>query len=118
MEAIQDFIPYWPLLAMFVLTSIFGQVLKNRILTIEFAVTSKIVYWLRALLPVLLLSLGVVVGAVWPGELIPLVTERVPKIFLMAGCSGASILGFNIVKNWVKTKYKVEIGLQEVRSKK
>jgi hypothetical protein len=111
MDTVKEWIPFWPLVVMFGLTFIFGQVLKNKILTIPLAAKYKIVFWLRRILIFILLGFGFVIGLIWPGELIPDVTETLPKAFCMMGSSGASILGFNAFKSYIKTKYKVEIEL-------
>lgn len=112
MEMIGNFVPYWPLAVGFVLTSILAQILKNQILTISLAAKNKVVFWLRRLFPVVLLALGGIVGGFWPGELVPGIEIGTHKVFAMMGASGASIVGWNILKSWVKTKYKVDIGLQ------
>ena len=115
MDTIQQFLPYWPLAVMFILTVIAGQILKNRVLTIELAAKWIPVFWLRRLFPLILLALGGIVGGVWPGELFPGVEQTIHKVFAMMGASGGAIIGFNILKAYVKTKYKVEIGLSDDR---
>lgn len=107
-------LPLWPGIFFIFLITILAQTLKTRIFTKGLAAKSQIIFWGRRVYPVILLLLGVVPGSLWPGELYPSVDTVVEKIFYFMGCSGISILGFNVFKQWVKKKYDLDIEEESV----
>jgi hypothetical protein len=103
---------HWPFLAFAVVISILAQVLKTRVLTKEYAKKVRSVFWLRRLMPILLLGAGFITGAVWPGEPSPGVSEVMHKILYFVASACVSITAFSSFKNWVKKKYDLDIGLK------
>jgi len=101
--------PHWPGLFFIVFITILAQTLKSQLLTVEFARKSKIVFWCRRVYPILLLLLGVLPGVLWQGAVYPSIDQTSEKIMYFVGCSGISILGFNIFKQWVKKKYDINV---------
>jgi len=111
LQSVYDFLaPHWPAIAFTLIMSVLAQAMKTRIFTPGLAAQSKTIFWLRRLFPVILLLIGVAVGAVWPGETSPGISDRAHKIMYFTGCSGASIVLFNIVKQWIKKKYDIDLG--------
>jgi hypothetical protein len=94
-----------------IVVTIVAQTLKNRVLTKRAAKEVKAIFWLRRIFPLLLLGLGLIAGLTWPGEAAPGVVETAHKIWYFMGCAGISIVGFNVVKQWVKKKYDVDLSL-------
>ena len=103
--------PHWPAIMYVLVVVIMAQTLKTRILTRELASQSKVICWSRRLFPLILLSFGVFIGLVWPGEASPGVSLTVHKILYFSGCSGISMVGFNVVKQVVKKKYDIDLGV-------
>jgi len=119
MEMIQEYWayvkPHWPALMFFIVITVIAQILKTRVFTKKLAAKSRVIFWLRRLFPLILLGLGVVMGFLWPGETSPGVSETSHKCLYFAGCAGASIIGFNVFKQWVKKKYDVDVGVPELK---
>ena len=105
----ESVVPHWPGIFFIFLITILAQTLKTRIFTKSLASKSKIIFWGRRVYPVILLFLGVIPGSLWPGEVYPSVDTVVEKTFYFMGCSGISILGFNVFKQWMKKKYDLDI---------
>ena len=106
--------PHWPGLAFALFIAVVAQTLKARIFTVDLAIKYGVVFWARRVFPILLLLLGILPGMTWPGEVVAGIDEPVEKIWYFIGCSGVSILGFNVFKQWVKTKYDVDVGLSSI----
>jgi ABC-type multidrug transport system permease subunit len=101
--------PHWPGISFIVFITILAQTLKSRVLTVEIARKNRVVFWSRRIYPILLLLLGIIPGVLWPGEVYPSIDGTFEKIMYFMGCSGVSILGFNIFKQWVKKKYDIDV---------
>lgn len=122
METMQEFcsffveqvLPHWPGLMFIVVIIVVAQTLKTRVLTRDIAAKYRSVFWLRRVLPLVLLGLGAITGSLWSGEASPGISTTTHKVWYFTGCSGISIIGFNAFKQWVKRKYDVEIGIQSV----
>lgn len=118
LQSIWDFAwPHWPAISFTIIMSILAQSTKTRLLTPMLAKQYAAIFWLRRTFPLLIILIGVLVGSIWPGEASPGVTERVHKIMYFTGCSAASIVLFNICKQWVKKKYDVDLGLDYENNK-
>jgi len=112
LKEIWDFCwPHWPGIMFIIVMWIIAQTLKTRIFTKELAKKTKAIFWLRRTFPIIILFLGVITGLTWPGETSPGVVATAHKIWYFMGCAGISIIGFNIVKQWVKKKYDIELSL-------
>ena len=105
----ESIFPHWPGIFFVFLITILAQTLKTRVFTKELALKYKFIFWGRRIYPVVLLLLGIFPGLLWPGEVYPSIDTAIEKIFYFMGCSGISILGFNIFKQWVKKKYDLDI---------
>lgn len=105
--------PQWPGFMFLLTITIIAQTVKTRILTVEIALENVVVRWLRRVFPLLILLLGVLMGIFWPGEVCPGVSVTFHKVLYFVGFAGTSIVGFNIVKQWVKKKYDIEIAIAE-----
>ena len=114
--AMANVFPHWPGVAFCLFVVIFAQVMKSRIFTVDLAVKSKVVYWIRRVFPLFLLALGLLPGFTWPGEVVPGIDTTVEKMWYFVGCSGLTIIGFNVFKQWVKKKYDVDIRLSSFES--
>lgn len=102
---------HWPgIMFVFVITAL-GQTVKVRLLTKALANTSKVVFWLRRAFPLLLLSLGLITGLIWPGETSPGVSDTTHKCLYFMGCSAVSIVLYDVVKQWVKKHYDIDAGI-------
>ena len=108
-EVLTLLLTHWPAVMFTLVVTVLAQVMKTRIFTKDLAKKYSVVFWLRRVYPILILSLGVVAGLTWPGEVASGISETAPKIWYFTGCSGASIIGFNIFKQWGKRKYDVDI---------
>ena len=106
-----EVIPHWPALMFIIVIAVIAQTLKTRVLTSELAKTNRAIFWLRRTFPLGLLLLGLIAGLTWPGEASPGVSRTIHKVWYFMGCSGISILGFNVFKQWVKKKYDVDIDI-------
>lgn len=113
MEFISEYIVYWPFFAFMLCISIFAQVVKSRIITVSLANSSKIVFWVRRLFPLILLGMGGLAGIVWPGEPSPGVTETAHKVLYFMGSSGASIVGYNSLRTYIKKRYELDVGIPQ-----
>ncbi|HUX79419.1 MAG TPA: hypothetical protein VMW10_06725 [Alphaproteobacteria bacterium] len=107
--------PHWPAIMFFVVIIVVAQTLKTRLLTKELAIDSELIFWLRRIFPLILLGFGIAMGFIWPGETSPGITETGHKCLYFAGCSAAAIVSFNILKQWIKKKYDVDVGIQELQ---
>ncbi|MCK5639774.1 MAG: hypothetical protein KAJ19_03215 [Gammaproteobacteria bacterium] len=103
--------PHWPFIFYVLVMVIAAQTLKTRVLTRELASKSKVINWMRRLFPLILLLLGVIIGVVWPGETSPGISLTVHKVLYFSGASGVAMVGFNIVKQVVKKKYDIDLGV-------
>jgi hypothetical protein len=110
----ESLFPHWPGIFFIFLITILAQTLKTRVFTKGMAVKSRTIFWGRRIYPVILLFLGVIPGSLWPGEVYPSVDTVIEKIFYFMGCSGISILGFNVFKQWVKKKYDLDIEEEQI----
>jgi hypothetical protein len=106
---IDSVFPHWPGVFFALFISIIAQVLKKNVLTKDMAAKSKVVFWSRRLFPIGLLFLGLIPGLTWPGEILPGIDSTVEKVWYFIGCAGCSILGYNVLKQWVRKKYDVDI---------
>lgn len=106
---IQSLLPHWPGLFFILLVTVVAQTLKSRVLTKSLAKKSKFIFYSRRVYPIFLLFLGIIPGLFWSGDVYPGVDTTFEKILYFMGCSGISILGFNIFKQWVKKKYDIDI---------
>jgi len=118
-QAIWDFIivqvfPHWPGLSFALFITILAQTLKTRVFTVEAAMKIPALAWFRRLFPIILLLLGIIPGLTWSGEVIPGIDSTGEKVWYFMGCSGVSILGFNVFRQWVKKKYDVEVGMASI----
>lgn len=104
MELFTALLPYWPGFAFMLCVSVIAQVLKTQLFTTELTKKYSTIRWIRKLYPILLLLLGVIPGVCWPGDVIPGVSSTSEKVMFFIGFSAASILGFNIFKQWVKNR--------------
>jgi len=119
METLQGFIEFlsttvwvhWPILMWIVVLSMLAQIVKTRICTVDLARKNVAIFWVRRIFPIILLLMGLVMGAIWPGESSPGVVGRTYNMLYFAGGSAMSITFFNVLKQWIKRKYDVEIGL-------
>jgi len=109
--ATEQVLPHWPGISFALFIAVIAQTLKVRVFTVELARTNRVVYWLRRVFPIALLLLGILPGLTWPGEVYPGIDTMSEKVWYFIGCSGVSILGFNVFKQWVKRKYDVDIGI-------
>jgi len=121
MESIQQFweffeqsvLPHKTGVAFIIFITTLAQTLKTQVFTKELASKHTFIYWSRRVYPIILLLLGVFTGAVWPVEVYPSISTTPEKIFYFMGCSGISILGFNVFKQWVKKKYDIDMEVEE-----
>lgn len=114
-EAVVDtMFPHWPGVAFVIVVTALAQTLKTRVFTREQALKNSPVFWARRVFPVLLLALGILPGLTWPGEVYPGIDTPVEKVWYFVGCSGVSILGFNIFKQWMKRKYDLDLSVNSV----
>lgn len=111
---VESVFPHWPGLFFAVFIAVIAQTLKSRILTLELAMKYGVIFWARRVFPIILLFLGLIPGLTWPGEVVPGIEETVEKCWYFIGCSGVSIIGFNVFKQWVKKKYDVDVGLSSI----
>jgi len=101
---------HWPFLAFVIVNSVLAQILKTQVLTKDLAAKSKTVFWLRRVMPLLLILLGLIVGVLWPGSPSPGVTEPMHKAWYFMGAACVSIAGYNAFRNWIKRKYDIDLG--------
>jgi len=106
--------PHWMGIAYALVLSVVAQVLKTRLLTAAMAAKYRWVFWTRRVYPLALLMLSVVVGVIAQGEVAPGVDTAGKKILYFCAMACISMVGFNIVKQWVKKKYDVDIFIGEV----
>jgi hypothetical protein len=104
-----ELLPHWPFLAFALVTGVIAQIMKTQILTVDIAAKNKIAFWMRRAFPLLLIALGAVTGAAWPGETSPGVSDTTAKMWYFMGSACVAISGFSVFKNWVKKKYDIEI---------
>ena len=115
-KAIWDFVtselaPHWIGIMYTIVVAIIAQTLKTRVLTVDIAVKSRVVFWLRRTFPLLLLLVSMCIGLFSPGEFAPGIATAGKKALYLMGCAGVAIIGFNIFKQWVKKKYDVDIAI-------
>jgi hypothetical protein len=106
--------PHWMGIAYALVLSVVAQVLKTRLFTATMAAKYKWVFWTRRVYPLALLVLSVVVGIIAQGEVAPGVDTVGKRILYFCAMACVSMVGFNIVKQWVKKKYDVDISIGEV----
>jgi len=105
-------LPHWPFLVIALIWSVVAQILKVNLFTPRNARKWRWAFWGRRALPVFLLLLGGLVGAFWPGETSPGISATLPKIVYFMGAACVSIVGYNVVRTWVKRKYDLDVGVQ------
>lgn len=111
---IQQVFPHWPGLSFALFITVIAQTLKTRVFTVEVAMSYPTVAWFRRVFPIVLLLTGLVPGLTWSGAVIPGIETTAEKVWYFMGCSGVSILGFNVFRQWVKRKYDVEVGMASI----
>jgi hypothetical protein len=104
-----EILPYWSFLVMVLFCSVVGQLLKARVLTVHLASKVKAIFWLRRVLPLLLILIAGLVGVLWPGEAGPGVVKTLQKILYFSGSACVSIVGYSVFRNWIKKKYDIDI---------
>jgi hypothetical protein len=117
MEAVQNTIswfitdvwPYWSFIAFFLVVSVVSQTVKSRLLTKQAARKYKVVYWIRRIFPLIIVMAGLVVGLIWSGDAAPGVSTKCAKVWYFMASSGTSIIGFDIIKQWIKKKYDLDL---------
>lgn len=112
--ATENVLPHWPGISFAIFVAVIAQTMKSRIFTLEKAMKQGPIFWGRRVFPIILLLLGIIPGLTWPGEVIPGIDTTSEKVWYFMGCSGISILGFNVFKQWVKKKYDVDVGLGSI----
>jgi hypothetical protein len=106
--------PHWMGISYALVLSVVAQVLKTRLLTAAMAAKYRWVFWARRVYPLALLMLSVVVGIIAQGEVAPGVDTTGKRVLYFCAMACISMVGFNIVKQWVKKKYDVDISIGEV----
>jgi ABC-type Fe3+-siderophore transport system permease subunit len=105
----EHLLPHWPFLVAAFLLGTVGQFAKNRIWTKERAAKSKIVWWIRAALPLhaplagaLLALAGVLIFKEVPASL---GAKSIPAVMLYyAGAGGAAAWFMALVKHFMKSR--------------
>lgn len=111
METVKELLEYWPFLMFVVAIGVLAQVAKQ-IFTPKLAGKSKIVFWIRRTLPLILILIGVIVGVGWQGDVTPGIDTTPERILYFAGASCVSITAFSSFKNWIKKKYDIDLGTE------
>lgn len=106
--------PHWMGISYALVLSVVAQVLKTRILTTAMAAKYKWIFWVRRVYPVVLLLLSVLVGVIAQGEVAPGVDTFGRRILYFCAMACVSMVGFNILKQWVKKKYDVDISIEGI----
>lgn len=110
MEFISEYVvPYWPFFAFTLFIAVLAQILKTRLLTVVAARSNRVVYWIRRVLPLILIGVGALTGLVWGGEPSPGVSSTASKVLYFIGAACLAITMFSAFKNWMKKKYDVDI---------
>jgi ABC-type amino acid transport system permease subunit len=114
METVKQLLEYWPFLMFVVAIGVIAQVIKQ-IFTPKLAGKSTIVFWIRRIMPLILVLIGIVTGLLWSGEPSPGIDTTPERILYFAGAACVSITAFSAFKNWIKKKYDVDLGTDEVQ---
>jgi hypothetical protein len=104
MELFTALLPFWPGFAFMLCVSVVAQVLKTQLFKKEITRRHLSIRWVQKTYPILLLLLGVIPGVLWKGEVMPGVDLMSEKVMFFMGFAAASILMFNIFKQWVKNR--------------
>jgi len=115
METVKQLLAYWPFLMFVVAIGVIAQVIKQ-IFTPKLAGKSTIVFWIRRIMPLILVLIGIITGLLWSGEPTPGIDTTSEKVLYFAGAACVSITAFSAFKNWIKKKYDVDLGADEAQT--
>jgi len=113
-----ELLVHWPFIAFALVLGVVAQILKTQILTRDVVKTSKVIWWIRRVFPLVLILLGGVVGFFWPGDPSPGVCCTMHKVWYFMASASLSIVGFNAFKQWIKEKCNVDISMSVLPSEK
>lgn len=109
--------PHWMGISYALILMVVAQVLKTRLLTATLAMKYRWIFWSRRVYPLALLTFSAVVGIIAVGEVAPGVDTAGKRMLYFCAMACFAMVGFNVVKQWVKKKYDVDISIHSEEKK-
>jgi hypothetical protein len=103
--------PHWIGIFYTLVVSVTAQTVKTRVLTSEYARKYRVVFWIRRVFPLTLIGLSALIGCIVQSEVAPGVTSLGHRVLYFSACACFAIIGYDIVKQWAKKRYDVDLDI-------